>query len=73
MALLRPMFHLFVFGVLISVLLTVQPEVTVDKDRQVVYQAVGYSRELTCEAKGNPVPDEVMWYKDNQALDNPNK
>ena len=51
----------------------VTPELTVDKDRKVLRQALGYSRELTCEAKGNPVPTTVMWYRDGVALDNTNK
>jgi len=55
--------------------LTVAPALSVDKDRKEVYQALGYSRELTCEAAGNPVPteDEIMWFKDGQALDNVSK
>lgn len=52
---------------------SVTPEVSVDKDREEVYQALGYSRELTCEAKGNPVPEVLMWYKDGVALDDDKK
>lgn len=40
-----------------------------------VSQAVGYSRELKCEASGNPVPtqEQLMWYKDGIPLDNNDK
>lgn len=40
-----------------------------------VSQAIGYSRELKCEASGNPVPtaEQIMWYKDGVPLENNDK
>lgn len=40
-----------------------------------VYQAIGYDKELTCEASGNPAPTDaqVMWFKDGVPLEDRNK
>ncbi|KAL4228625.1 Basement membrane-specific heparan sulfate proteoglycan core protein [Mactra antiquata] len=40
-----------------------------------VYQAIGYSRELKCEATGNPIPSDkqLRWYRSGVALSDPDK
>ena len=40
-----------------------------------IYQAVGYGRDLQCEAKGNPVPGpgQLLWYKEGVPLADTNK
>ncbi|WAR06185.1 AMAL-like protein [Mya arenaria] len=62
-------------GVDVRRIYLVAPEVSVHQFRKEVYQAPGYSKELTCEAKGNPVPtqEQIIWYKEDQLLSDPNK
>ncbi|XP_060572513.1 protein amalgam-like [Ruditapes philippinarum] len=58
-----------------SIYLNVQFQPQVRAKEEVVAQAVGYSRELTCLAAGNPVPDEsqMYWSRDGVPLDDRNK
>ncbi|XP_052272937.1 lachesin-like [Dreissena polymorpha] len=51
------------------------PSVTVHQYRKQVFQAPGYSRTLTCEAKGHPVPSEaeILWFKGGSSLVDSNK
>lgn len=52
---------------------TVQPYVSAKEN--VLRQAIGFSRELTCTAAGNPIPDEsqMYWSREGVPLDNKNK
>lgn len=58
-----------------NIYLDVKFEPTLSADNNEVFQAVGYSRELSCWAKGNPVPDDsqVYWSRDGLFLADPKK
>ncbi|KAL4228855.1 hypothetical protein ACF0H5_011895 [Mactra antiquata] len=60
-----------------NIYLSIRFPPTVSVNNATVFQALGHSRELTCEAYGNPPPtgNQIIWTKTGAGaeLDNPNK